>query len=492
MAHRPKVEILTPESIDRIIDAAYELLARFGVQVKDNEILTLLSDGGARVDFKEQIAYLSADLIDQARATTPGSFSVFSQDLAQEAELKDSNIHFAAGSLPVLLLDSETEIIRRPSVDDLIAINQLIETLEYVDFQTAPILPDTIPAPIQDVFRFFINMYHSNKPYFGGALSVSGMRCQIEMLKVMRGSAEALKVKPRVIFAANPTAPLSWGPIIAHNLVDSARASIPVMLIPMPLPGGTVPVTLAATLIDHTAENLSGIVMAQLANPGAPVLYGGGALLLDMVSGMSCIGAVESHMLGSGYALIGKRLGLPTASNIGQSDSQRVDAQAGLESGIGIFVAALTGINLSRGAGMLNFANCQSFEKLVIDNNICGMAKRMVRGIEVNDETMALEEYFRVGRGGNSHLNTQHTMDHFRQELFFPGPVINRRPAETGKQTRSAFDRAKEEVVSRLNGYESKPMPEKMVKELKALVASFCRGQGIDDLSAIWPGWMRV
>lgn len=484
---RPKLNILAPEDIDSIINAAYELLGKLGVQVHDDKILDIYAAGGARIDHSKQTAYLTPDMIDKARGSVPTGFSVFSQDMTAEARLEGDNIHFAAGSLPVHILDSKTEIIRQPTIDDLIDLNHLIETLEHIAFQTGPVLPDGIPGPIQDVFRFLINMVHSNKPYFGGALSVEGMRCQIKMLEVMRGGARGLKENPRVIFAANPTAPLIWGPVIAHNLVDSAKASIPVMLIPMPLPGGTVPVTLAAVLTDHTAENLSGLVLNQLVNPGAPVLYGGGALLLDMASGMSCIGAIESHMLGSGYALIGKALGLPTASNIGQSDSQRVDSQAGLETGIGMTVAALTGINLSRGAGMLNFANCQSLEKLVIDNNICGMAHRLVRGVDVTAETMALEEQLAVGREGRGHLTRPHTLNSFRDELFFPSAVINRRAAKGGVQTPTALDRARDEVRQRLDEYTPNPMAPEMIAELTAIAESYSASVGTGPLPHFKP-----
>lgn len=181
-------------------------------------------------------------------------------------------------------------------------------------------------------------------------------------------------------------------------MIDSAHAGIPVMTIPMPLPGANAPITLAGTLTEHTAESLSGIVVTQLLNPGTPVLYGGGAILLDMRHGISCIGAIETHLLGVGYNQIGKTLGLPTASNIGKSDSKRVDSQSGLESGIGIMLAALSRINLIRGPGMLAFANCQSLEKLVIDNNICGMALRFLKGIKCNEEKSSPGERYEWGR----------------------------------------------------------------------------------------------
>jgi trimethylamine--corrinoid protein Co-methyltransferase len=289
--------------------------------------------------------------------------------------------------------------------------------------------------------------------------------------------------------AANPTAPLMWGEVVAQNLIDSARAGVPVMLIPMPLPGGNAPVTLAGTLAEHTAEGLSGIVLAQLVNPGTPVLYGGGAIVLEMRHGTSCIGAVEAHMLGSGYNQIGKALGLPTASNIGQSDAKIVDSQSGLESGMGIMLAALSGINLSRGPGMMAFANCQSYEKLVIDNNICGMALRLVGGINCDEETIGLDVIKAAGRGAKGHLSSAHTRKWFKEELFFPTDVIHRRAMRAGKRSTTAWERAKLEVKARLEGYEPTRLPEDKAKEIKAIMASYARSKGVERLPAVVGGW---
>jgi trimethylamine--corrinoid protein Co-methyltransferase len=166
------------------------------------------------------------------------------------------------------------------------------------------------------------------------------------------------------------------------------------------------------------------------------------------------IGAIESHMLGSGYNQIGKALGLPTASNIDQSDSQIVDSQSGLESGIGITLAALSGINMSRGPGMMAFAYCQSYEKLVIDNNVCGMALHLTEGIECSDETIGLDLIKATGRRAEGHLSSDHTRKWFRNELFFPTDVINRRTMRQGKKSNTAWERAKNEVRARLSRYE--------------------------------------
>jgi trimethylamine--corrinoid protein Co-methyltransferase len=486
---RPKFEVLDNDDVQKIIEAAYDLLENFGVQVDNTEALSILADGGAQVDFEDKVGFIPPAMVDKALESVPRSFSVYDHEGQNPAVLAGDNVHFCGGSVALNILDSDTEKIRKPKLADLIKITSLIETLENLSFVTGTVMPDDIPAPLQDAYRYYLIMLNTSKPLFSGAFTVDGLRVQIEMLKVLRGGGDELRAKPRAIFAANPTAPLMWGSIVAQNMIDSARAGVPVMTIPMPLPGGNAPVTLAGTLAEHTAESLSGIVITQLVNPGTPVLYGGGAIVLEMRYGTSCIGAIESHMLGAGYNQIGKALGLPTASNIGQSDSKRVDSQSGLESGIGITLAALSGINLSRGPGMLAFANCQSFEKLVIDNNICGTALRLIRGIECNEETIGLDVIKQAGRGAKGHLSSTHTMKWFREELFFPTDVISRNSTREGEKASRAWDRAKEEVDARLAQFEPTRLPDEVNREVKAIMRAYARSKGVDRLPEIGKEW---
>lgn len=480
--NRPYLEILDKEDIQKIIEAAYDLLQHFGVMVDNEELLKALVEEGAKVDFDKRVGYISPAMVDKALETVPSSFNVYDREGEKAAVLEKDNTYFAPGSVALNILDSETEEIRKPKISDLISITQLIETLENVHFQTGPILPEDIPEQIQDAYRFFLILMNSSKPIFGGAFTIEGLRAQIDMLSVLRGGERELKEKPRAILAANPTAPLMWGRIIAQNLVDCARSGVPVMLIPMPLPGGNAPVTLAGTLAEHTAENLSGIVISQLINPGTPILYGGGAIVLDMRYGTSCIGAIETTLLGCGYSQIGKALGLPTASNIGQSDSKRVDSQSGLESGIGIVLAALARVNLSRGPGMMAFANCQSLEKLVIDNNICGMALRLIQGIQCNAETIASDIIKAAGRGAKGHLGSDHTLKWFRKEIFFPTEIIDRKGRREGEKASTAWDRAKEEVKARLSKFEPEQLPDEKVNEIENLIRSYSKGKGVEKL----------
>ena len=199
---------------------------------------------------------------------------------------------------------------------------------------------------------------------------------------IVRGSAEELKQKPLTVISVCPTAPFKWTAAASQNLLDCARHSIPVEYISMPLPGFMAPVTVVGSLIQHTAETLSGIVISQLANPGTPMLYGGAPGIFDMRFETTPMGAIETMMIDCAYVEIGKSLNLPTQTYTAMSDAKLLDAQAGLETSMGATLGALSGVNNISGPGILDFINTFSLEKLVIDNEICGMTFRLLEGIQ--------------------------------------------------------------------------------------------------------------
>jgi trimethylamine--corrinoid protein Co-methyltransferase len=263
----------------------------------------------------------------------------------------------------------------------------------------------------------------------------------------VRGTAEDLKAKPLTVFSCCPTAPLKWSDVTSQNLVDCARHSIPVEYISMPLAGFVAPVTLVGTLVQHTAETLSGIVITQLTNPGAPALYGGSPAVFDIRYETTPLGAIETMMVDCAYVEIGKYLGLPTQAYMGLSDAKLLDAQAGLESSLGSALGALAGANSISGPGMLDFESCFSLEKLVVDNEICGMALRLARGIEPKEDFPALPRFEELLREKHL-LISDHTRRHLRAEHVMPGAVIDRanRPRWHAEGSRTLGDRARAEV----------------------------------------------
>ncbi len=478
---RPVLELLDRESIERIVGEAIELLARVGVFVENNEALTLLGEGGARLDHHRRV-FLPEDLVWRCVRSAPAKVQVFNRDGEECIRLGGLNIQFDPGSAALKVLDRRSGEARLARTEDLALFARLTDALPHLAAQSTAIVPSDVPEAIADRYRLFLALLNSRKPIVTGTFTVEGFAVMREMLSAVAGDGDRLRLRPMAIFDACPSQPLKWSNLTAQSLLDAARTGLPAELLSMPMLGATAPVSLSGALTQHTAENLSGLVIHQLAGPGSPVIYGGSPAAMDMRHGTIAIGAMETMMLVSAYAQIGRFLGLPTHGYLVLSDSKLIDAQAGLESGMGALMAALSGVNLVSGAGMLEFENCQSLEKLVIDNEICGMAKRLVQGIVLRDGRLA-EDLFGDLSDGDLFLTSPRTLAYLRDEVKFPGAVIDRQPRELWEKngSKDALQHAREEV-DRLLQHPPLSLPEGLKLELGKIMAADARAHGMDHL----------
>jgi trimethylamine--corrinoid protein Co-methyltransferase len=340
-----------------------------------------------------------------------------------------------------------------------------------------------VPEQIADRYRLFIALLSSKKPVVTGTFAVEGFAVMKEMLSAVAGSEANIKAKPMAIFDACPSPPLKWSNLTTQSLIDCARTGLPAELVSMPLLGATAPVSMAGSLVQHTAENLSGVTIHQLAGPGSPIIYGGSPGAVDMRSGTIAMGSIEAMMLIASYAQIGRFLGLPTHGYLCMSDTKVIDAQAGLESGMGAMAAALSGVNVVSGAGMLEFENCQSLEKLVIDNDICGMTKRLVTGIIPRKERLA-EDLFGDLTDGQLFLTSPRTLEYMREEVSAPGSSIDRQPRELwqSKGGKDALAHAHDLVSKLLAKHKPEPLPDDVRRELVRIMSAEARRHGMDRL----------
>jgi trimethylamine--corrinoid protein Co-methyltransferase len=265
--------------------------------------------------------------------------------------------------------------------------------------------------------------------------------------------------------------------------VDCARYSIPVEFIAMPLSGFMSPVTIVGTLVQHTAETMSGIIISQLTKPGTPMLYGGSPAIFDVRYETTPMGAVETMMMDCAYSEIGRYLGLPTQAYISLSDAKQLDAQSGLEGGMGACLAALAGINNITGPGMLDFESCHSLEKLVLDNEICGMAFRLIQGIEPKEDFPSLPRFQEL-LSEDHLLISKHTLRYLAEEHFMPGPTIDRANRSRWKADGSITleQRAHREVEKLLESYQPSGLPAEIKMELIVLMEREAARHGQDKL----------
>lgn len=447
---RPKYKLLSDAFVVKIIQEAYLLLENQGMFIENDEALALLQGAGMKVERTSQRVRFTPQLIEESLSSTPESIKMYDRDGNEEFLIGGDEVHFDPGSSAVTILDSETQQERKAVTDDLVRFARLTECLGNYHFQSTGIISSDVSEIISDSYRMYIGLLFSKKPIVTGTFRVEGFEPMHRMLVAVRGSEEALAEKPLAIFDACPSPPLKWSNLTAQSLIDSARAGIPSELISMGMTGATSPVTIAGTLVQHVAENLSGLVICQLAKKGAPVIFGGCPLSFDMRKGTTPLGSIETMMIDSAYTQIGKHLQLPTHAYMGMSDAKINDAQGGFETGIGAVLAALSGVNVISGAGILDFIRCQSLEKLVVDNEICGMAYRLIEGIAQRDDPIALD-LFRDFSAETQFLSMPHTRKWYREEHTFPR-LIDRDPYDiwVSKGKRSIGIRAKEEVENLL------------------------------------------
>jgi trimethylamine:corrinoid methyltransferase-like protein len=482
---RPKLRLLEDELILKIVAEARDLLSKLGVDIHNRAVLSLLSDHGAKVDTGRWNARIPGELIDRALATVPRSFKLFDVLGNETHDFRGDNVFFTPGSTALNILDGESGELRKPTTADYINYVKLASGLKHLASQSTAFIPADVDTAISDSYRLYLSLLYGEKPVVTGAFTIEAFEIMKDLQLAVRGSAEALRAKPLTIFSCCPTAPIKWSDVTSQNLVDCARWSIPVELISMPLTGFMAPVTLVGSLIQQTAENLSGVVISQLVNPGHPILYGGSPAIFDVRFETTPMGAVETMMLDCANSEIGKQLGMPTQGYIALSDAKQLDSQAGLETSMGATLAALSGINSISGPGMLDFESCQSLEKLVVDNEICGMTDRLLRGIQPREDFPALPIFEEMQREKHL-LIADHTRRHLREEITFPGPVISRanraRWAEEGKSP--LRERARKEVCRIIEAYEPSRLAPETKLELTRRMEREALGHGMDALPA--------
>jgi len=480
---RPTLRLLQDGLMERIIAEAREVLCKLGVEIHNRSVLDLLGDHGAEVDVGKQNARLTEHLLDQALSTVPRSFKLYDVLGNETHDFQGDNVYFTPGSTAINILDNGSGEMRRPTTADYIRYVKLTSELEHLAAQSTALIPADVHERISDSYRLYLSLLYGEKPVVTGAFTVEAFEIMKDLQVAVRGSEAALGAKPLTIFSCCPTAPIKWSNVTSQNLVDCARWLIPVELVSMPLSGFMAPVTLVGSLIQQTAENLSGVVISQLANPGHPLLYGGSPAIFDVRFETTPMGAVETMMLDCASSEIGKRLGMPTQGYIVLSDAKQLDAQAGLETGMGAILAALSGINSISGPGMLDFESCQSLEKLVVDNEICGMTYRLLRGIEAREDFPALPLFEELRREKHL-LIADHTRRHLREEITFPGAVIDRanraRWLKAGRL--SLWERAAREASRLIQGYTPSRLPQETKLELTRLMTQEAQRHGMEAL----------
>jgi len=480
--YRPRVQMISDDLVGRIIDEAFDVLERIGLQFENDRALDLLAEHGQRVERSTQHAFLSRGFVEKALETAPKGLTIWNVTGDTAIEVGGNSVTFDPGSAAIKVLAPDRSV-RASTSADYVRLSRLVHHLPNIRAQSTSLVPGDIPNEASDYYRLYIALQCCNKPIVTGLFRPESFDTMLEMMAAVRGSRKAVAEKPLAIFDACPSSPLRWSELTSESLMKCAAAGLPSEVVSVPLTGATGPVTLSGTLVVHTAENLAGIALAQAVRRGAPVIYGGAPCLMDMRGGQTPFGSIETMMIDCAYAQIGKRFGLPIHAYMGLSDSKLVDAQAGYETGYGIVLAALAGVNVVSGVGILDFITCQSLEKLVIDNEICGMAYRLIDGIKMRHEPMAIDFLPQAIEKGHF-LGHPTTLKLFKEEGLMPGKSVDRASAPVGGGGPTDYERAGK-VVQDLLAKERFALTEPLLRELDRIVLQDARQYGLEALPAL-------
>jgi trimethylamine--corrinoid protein Co-methyltransferase len=427
----------------------------------------MMKQAGACV--KENNVKIPRHLVEECLTTTPKGWTIYDRNGRRAMEVEGEKSHYGTSTASPNTRDAFSGEIRQTSIKDIELGAKVADYLDGIDFVMPMGSAQDIPGGAGEVHEFNAMVSNTTKPSVFIGYTALGCEYVYEMAAVIAGGQENLSQKPFIIAYPEAIAPLFFPDDVIERIFVAADRFMP------QLPGSTVqagatgPVTLAGIITQITAESLIHITIAQLRKKGCPVAMSGNVGILDMKTALLAIGAPESNLALAAQAEVALSFNLPTWGLAGGTDSKMLDAQAGLESAFSILSQGLSGLNLIHDVGYMASGMACSLDQLVMGNEVIGMTKRFVEGISITRETIARQIIEDVGPG-NNFLVHQHTIDHFKKELW-NAKLLNRQTIDAWKDAGkpSMEDRVKEEVRMITETHKPKPLSDSILSELDLL-----------------------
>lgn len=427
MSHISHLVSLSRDQREEICSAAVGVLGETGIAIHSPQARDILSQAGART--RGNHVYLPDSLIETALGAAPSSFTLYArEDESRNIEIELPGVHFGPSITATHVIDPHTGERRPFYRDDAVSVARVCEDLAHIDYVAAQGTISDVHPELVEVYEFAILLGHCSKPVMAWSNTRVGCRDIHRIASRVAGSRDRLAERPTYFFLGCSISPLTIPGEVADQLIYCAQHGIPFVFGPCPMCGATTPSTLASTLVVATAESLAALALAQTVRPGTPFVIGGSLGTMDMRWATMPYGAPEMSLLCAAETAIAHDLGLPAWSTAGVSDAKVVDKQAAMEGAMSVVMAALSGADLIHNVGFIEGCLTGSLEQLVLMNEAIGYAKRVLRGIDVTPETLALDWIAQMGPGG-SFLRTEHTLRHFRDEFWYP-TLFDRRTRE--------------------------------------------------------------
>ncbi len=414
-------EPLEKKQLKLIHRASLELLEDVGIEVSNKKALDLFCNNGANADRAKNRVFLPRDMVEEAISTAPSKVLLAGRNEKYDLHLEKFRVYMGGGGVSEKLIDLESGAKRNAVIEDIVSFARLADALGHVHFQQFMVIPPGLPAKDRLLYQFYHILKNTGKHVMGGVISLEELEKVVKLGEIICGGRKSLQERPPVSFInCLMISPLRMDCRVADLVMETAAQGLPQAIPTAPTSGVTAPITLAGTTLMQNTEALAGIVLTQLVNPGAPVLYSTVSSVVDMFNLSFMFGAVELGVLAASGAQMARYYDIPMYGTGGATDSKFSDQQAGFEKALTLLTAALGGVNIVHDtAGQLESITTVGYEQMVIDNEVNGMVCQIIRGVDFSEERLAKSVISEVGPGGNF-LTTPHTIKYLRTEHYNP------------------------------------------------------------------------
>ena len=464
-----RMQELSLQNMKKIHAAAMDLLKDTGVSFMEEEALEIFKANGHRVE--GTTVFFEESDIQKALKTAPKRFTVHARNPEKNVEIGEDDFVFLPGYGAPFIMDAQGNQ-RQATMEDYDNFCKLIQTSPYINMNGWMMVePADMPHETVHLDLNLSNMLLCDKPFMGSPVSRQGALDGIEMAGILWGGKKNIMDKTVSVSLINSLSPLQFSDEMAGALIELARHNQACVVASLIMAGGSGPVTLDGVLALQNAEILAGITLAQLVRPGAPVIYGSTSSAMDMQTGALSIGAPELSKNINLVAQMARFYNLPSRSGGSLTDALSADAQAGAESALALYTAARSGINfILHSCGILGSYIAMSFEKFLIDEEVCGMVRNMFKPLALTDETIDIDVIKEVGIGGQ-YLTHPKTFQLCRTEFFMPSLMSRKNIDAWTKEGKKRIDQiAEDKVAQRLASYEKPDIDPKIEKQLTEYV----------------------
>lgn len=465
------VDLVSQDDIEAIHQTSLQILSEIGVDFLSEEARRLLSDAGARVDLESERVRFEPEWIEDAISTAPSEFTIHARNPDRNIKIGGDHVAFTAVSSPPNVSDEAggRRMGNRKDYQDLIRLGHTINSVHM--WGGYPVEPVDIHASVRHLDALYDMLTLSDRVIHAYSLGAQRNLDAIEMVKIARQIDDAtLEREPSVISVINASSPLRYDTPMLRGIMEFSSRNQVIIITPFTLAGAMAPVTVAGAMAQHNAEALAGIAFTQVVRPGAPVIYGGFTSNVDMQSGAPAFGTPEFMQTAMINGQLTRRYGIPYRSS-GVNAANALDAQAAYESVFSLWGAIMGGAHmLIHAVGWMEGGLRASFEKMILDADLCGMVQRFMDPIDFTEGGLALEAVRDVGPGGH-YFGTQHTLDRYR-DAFYKPLISDWRNFETWDEAGrpEAKDKMMELVKVFMDSYQEPPMAPDVRAELADFV----------------------